>query len=251
MGWQRCRRESVGLYFTNGLQVSHDVENDEIVQEVEEGGDGPLQGTEEGGAGGESQLPAGSSLWGRRAEETVRLPPRRTRQTAERADRGSPRTMTRSDMTTQKTSFRASASRLTDAGRKSYLFSAKGATVQRRSVTNQRPPPGAFNREQVHNISISFEAGHRRWLRISAAECDWSPGWRSPRREPECRPRSGSTAWGDTPWWGRRPGASQPAGIYWGVGGVCKGGRWGGGATLEGRIGRKEGRKEVQLFWHQ
>lgn len=52
----------MGVYFTNGLQVSHDVENDEIVQEVEEGGHGPLQGSEEGGAGGESQLSAGSSL---------------------------------------------------------------------------------------------------------------------------------------------------------------------------------------------
>lgn len=35
-----------------------------------------------------------------------------------------PRTMTLTDMTRQKSSLRASASRFTDAGRKSYLFSA-------------------------------------------------------------------------------------------------------------------------------
>lgn len=41
-----------------------------------------------------------------------------------------PRTMTLTDITTQKISFKASASRLTDAGRKSYLFSAKWSSIE-------------------------------------------------------------------------------------------------------------------------
>lgn len=60
---------------TNWLQVGHDVENDEVVQEVEEGGYGPLQGSEEGSAGGKSQVFAGSSLCSRRREEETVGPP--------------------------------------------------------------------------------------------------------------------------------------------------------------------------------
>lgn len=37
---------------TNRLQVSHHVEDDEVVEKVEEGRDGPLQETKEGSNGG-------------------------------------------------------------------------------------------------------------------------------------------------------------------------------------------------------
>lgn len=42
-----------------------------------------------------------------------------------------PRTITLTDITRQKSSLRASASRLTDAGRKSYLFSENKAKKKR------------------------------------------------------------------------------------------------------------------------
>lgn len=48
--------------FTNGLQVGHHVEDDEVVHEVEEGRDGPFEGDEEGGARGTAQIFKRSSL---------------------------------------------------------------------------------------------------------------------------------------------------------------------------------------------
>lgn len=48
---------------TDRLQVGHHIEDDEVVQEVEEGRDGPFQGAEEGGAGGAAQVSAGATLW--------------------------------------------------------------------------------------------------------------------------------------------------------------------------------------------
>ena len=52
----------VFCFFTHRLQVGHHIEDDEVVEEVEESGDGPLQGADEGGAGGPAQLSAGPAL---------------------------------------------------------------------------------------------------------------------------------------------------------------------------------------------
>lgn len=52
------------LLLTNRLHVCHHIEDDEVVQKVEECRDRPLEGEEEGGTGRESQLFAGSSLYG-------------------------------------------------------------------------------------------------------------------------------------------------------------------------------------------
>lgn len=41
---------------TYRLQVSHHIEDDEIVEKIEEGRDGPLQGSKEGGSGGTPQI---------------------------------------------------------------------------------------------------------------------------------------------------------------------------------------------------
>ena len=41
---------------TYRLQVSHHIEDDEVVEKVEEGRDGPLQGTKERSSGGTSQI---------------------------------------------------------------------------------------------------------------------------------------------------------------------------------------------------
>lgn len=121
------------LIGTNRLQVSHHVENDEVVQRVEKGRDGPFQGSYEGSAGGITQLSAWPSLWGRRQEETISLLLHYTHKKKPlrlRVLKRLPRTMTLTDITTQKISFKASASRLTDAGRKSYVFSAKWSSIE-------------------------------------------------------------------------------------------------------------------------
>lgn len=41
---------------TYRLQVSHHIEDDEVVKKIEEGRDGPLQGSKEGGSEGTSQI---------------------------------------------------------------------------------------------------------------------------------------------------------------------------------------------------
>lgn len=64
-------------------------------------------------------------------------------------------------------------------------------------------------------IYASFLVIHRRWQRIWATEYDWSPRLWSRGREPACRLRSGSKAWGgngNTPWLGL--GAVKPVGIH-------------------------------------
>jgi len=58
-------------FFTHRLQVGHHVEDDEVVEEVEESRDSPLQGIEEGGAGGKAELSARSSLWRDKQEEQI------------------------------------------------------------------------------------------------------------------------------------------------------------------------------------
>lgn len=63
-------------------------------------------------------------------------------------------------------------------------------------------------------ISVSLSVSHQHWQRIWAAGCDWSPRLQSPGRGPECRPTSGSTAWGrngSTPWLEAKLDAVTPA----------------------------------------
>lgn len=47
---------------TYWLQVRHHIEDNEVVKKVEEGRDGPLEGSKEGSNGGTSQILEGSSI---------------------------------------------------------------------------------------------------------------------------------------------------------------------------------------------
>lgn len=108
--------------------------------------------------------------------------------------------MTLSDITRQKRSLSNSARRLTDAGRKSYLFSVNKETQSTRCKYTEMQLKCLLNIIKSCFLSIKC---HQHWLRIWEAGCDWSPRLQSPDRGPECKPTSGTTVWGrsgSTPW---------------------------------------------------
>lgn len=55
---------------TYRLQVSHHIEDDEVVKKIEEGRDGPLERTKEGSSGGTPQISEWTSIWGRQKKPT-------------------------------------------------------------------------------------------------------------------------------------------------------------------------------------